>query len=232
MAKPPHIALTRSYDAELFRQVGEELKADPDGLLAAGVLYKRGSRGHSAMVRLAGNSFFLKKYYAKGGIHRLVDLFRRSRGLKAWHVNVQLFEAGVAVPRPLIYLEERRYGLWANGYLLMEFIDGLGDLRKVWQGATAAERDLLVHRVADEIARIHGNLFIHGDLKWYNILCRRSLRGYDVVLSDLDGARRAGPLSRSAMAKDLERFLADFDEVEDGQHGRALFLRLYRAQTG
>lgn len=218
-----------AHDRELFSRIGADLLHDPQGLLDGGVMYKKGRRGHSAKVELEGKYYFLKQYYSRGGIYRLIDLFRGSRGCKAWHVTLHMLEAGLAVPRPLIYAEERRYGIWRNGYLLMEFIDGARDFRNLWDDSAFERRMRMAGNAGSAIAALHKNRFVHGDLKWYNILCLDSAE--KLVFSDLDGARRPHVCLRRALCADLARFLADFDEVADGQEGRSRFLSAYQAAS-
>lgn len=215
------------YDENVYQSVHQDLLSGPDELLDAGVLYKIGRRGHSAKISLSGHDYFLKKYYAKPGIYRLVDLFRGSRGINAWRVNIRLIEEGVPVPKPLVFFQESCCGIWQNGYILMEFIDGLGDLRKVWGESSRVHRDELTVKLAGVIGALHGHHFIHGDLKWYNILCVRDGSGMQVVLSDLDGAKKIRFSKRRAIQRDLDRLLADFSEVEDGARCRELFLKHY-----
>lgn len=216
-------------DRELFSKVGRELLSDPHGLIAKGVLYKKGRRGHAARVTLDGRDYFLKQYYARGGIYRIIDLFRCSRGASAWRINIRMLEAGLAVPRPLVYIEERRWGFWQNGFLLMEFVEGATDFRKVWAGSELAQRMELAGKAGAAIAGLHKNRFVHGDLKWYNILCKGQGESLLLVFSDLDGARRSIFGHGRAAAGDAARFLADFAEVEDGDEGRQRFLMAYRA---
>lgn len=216
-------------DRPLFSRVGRELLRDPNRLLAAGVLYKIGRRGHSAKVTLGGRDYFLKRYYSRGGIYRLIDLFRGSRGVNAWRVSIRMFEGGIAVPEPLVYFEDRRWGFWRDGYLLMEFVEGAADFRKVWTGSERPLRMELAGKAGAAIGGLHKKRFVHGDLKWYNILCKGEGESLFLVFSDLDGARRSIFGHRRAVAGDVARFLADFAEVEDGDEGRQRFLTAYRA---
>ncbi len=216
-----------AHDRELFSRIGNNLLHDPQALVSAGVMYKKGRRGHSARVELEGKAYFLKQYYSRGGIYRLIDLFRGSRGRKAWRVTLRMLEAGLAVPRPLIYAEERQCGIWRNGYLLMEFVDGARDFRNLWEESDFERRMQMAGKAGAAIAELHKNRFVHGDLKWYNILCLDS--GDALVFSDLDGARRPYVCPRRALRADLARFLADFDEVADGEEGRNRFLTAYRS---
>jgi tRNA A-37 threonylcarbamoyl transferase component Bud32 len=211
----------------LLARIGSALLRDPGELLAAGVMYKKGRRGHSARVVLDGHPYFLKQYYSRGGIYRFIDLFRGSRGLKAWHVALRMLEAGLAIPQPLIYAEERQYGVWQNGYLLMDFVEGATDFRNLWEDSDFERRMLMAGRAGTAIAILHKNRFVHGDLKWYNILCVGD--SLELVFADLDGARRTTLCRRRAAASDLARFLADFGEVADGGEGRRVFLAAYWA---
>ena len=228
MSRCPRYYL-QARDRELLARVEKELLADPQALLSAGVLYKIGRRGHSAKVTLAGREYFLKQYYSRGGIYRFIDLFRGSRGLKAWRVTLLMLDAGLAVPRPLIYAEERQGGIWQNGYLLMEFVEGAEDFRQAWNRSDHDRRMTLARSAGVAVAGLHKNRFVHGDLKWYNILCLDGNEEPHLVFSDLDGARflRFGHC-RAAVA-DTARFLADFAEVEDGRLGHEQFMQSYRA---
>lgn len=224
MSKNLHLHI---YDQKVYETVRDELLSRPRQLLEQGVLCKNGSRGYAAQVTLAGRPFFLKQYYAKHGIYRLVDYIRGSRGWRTWRTNIRMYEAGVVVPRPLVYLEERTWGVWHNGYLLSEFVEGPGDLRSVWMSSDYPGRRGLIESAGALIAGLHRRGFIHGDLKWNNILCARRENGIFLVLSDLDGASRCRTLRSRRMSADLDRFFSDLLVLSPGEEHKELFVSAY-----
>lgn len=220
---------TYTYDHAVYAAVGDELLGGPRHLLEQGVLCKNGSRGYAARVTLAGQPFFLKQYYAKAGIYRLVDFFRGSRGWRTWKTSICMYESGVVVPKPLTYLEERKWGVWRNGYLLSEFVAGEGDLHNVWLVSDSQRRRELVQSAGRLIAGLHRRGFVHGDLKWNNILCSEAENGKVLVLSDLDGTRRCRVFRKRRMAADVDRFLADFISVGAEEDYKQRFMAAYKA---
>ncbi|WP_303721356.1 lipopolysaccharide kinase InaA family protein [Malonomonas rubra] len=197
-----------------------------------GVMCKNGSRGYAARITLSGRSFFLKQYYLKSGVYRFVDFFRGSRGERTWKINIRMFEAGVVVPKPIAYLEEKRLGFWYNGYLLTEYIEGEGDLRNAWLQGDFLRRKELISCAGELIAGLHRNGFVHGDLKWNNILSSQVNGRLMLVLSDLDGACRCRFICRRGVADDLARFMADFVAVGAEPEFSQRFLTAYRVATG
>jgi len=215
-------------DLALCRELLLQITNQPDALMDAGTLYKKGSKGYSAMVAIDQSRYFLKKYYEPDPLKRYIDLFRGGRGKRAWQVHLRAHAAGLPVPEPYLYFERDHGRARRDGYLLMAFIDGSLDLEKVWRQADAPLRHALLGAAGAAIGAVHRGGFCHGDLKWYNILCRADAQSPGVVLSDLDSMQQVPRCFRSRYTKDLDRFVADLDRFDADGGCHDLFWDGYR----
>lgn len=191
------------------RQAMEALLPDPDCAFDGAVIYKLGSRTHAGLVQLAGKRYFLKRYnYLSGWRYQVLNMARRSRAVRAWHVAWGLTVRGLAVAQPLLCLEERCFGFLRRGYVLMEFVPGSNGLWNSWPQLSDQERRQCLFKAGLIIGRMHYSGALHCDLKWNNILLRDG-EPTQVWLVDFDGARICGHLTRKRARLDLERFLRD-----------------------
>lgn len=200
-----------------------ELLPDPDKVLAAGRIFKPGTRTHAGEVILCGKSYFLKRYNCRGPWYQLRHLFKRSRALRTWKVSWGFFDAQVPIPEPLICLEERRFGLLHRSYILMEFAEGTQRLSRLWAQLRLESKLQLLDSLAEILGRMHGRGCLHGDLKWDNIMIAMDGDLPKPTLVDLDGSSL--PTWRSSRArKDIDRFRRDLDRFEADERLRQMFL--------
>src|SRR5437870_3289473 len=74
-------------------------------------------------------------------------------------------------PRPLALMHRRQNGLWQDGYLLMEKIDGAKDLHAyLAESPTPREKRLRIEQVARLVHELHKRQLSHRDLKAANVL--------------------------------------------------------------
>lgn len=194
------------------REQMEAFLADPDGCMARGAVCKSGSRGYAVVVELAGLDCFVKHYRRLGFIYVLKNLFRTARAVRTWNVSWKLLKLGIRVPRPIFCIESRRFRLLGDAYLATEFVANGIDLRKFWRGATEEERLVALIKCAEIIGALHAAGWSHGDLKWQNILVVANSADPEIVLVDVDAARRHfWGIKRHAL-NDVNRFLCDMKE--------------------
>lgn len=205
------------------------LLPDPDRLMATGRILKAGRTVHAAEVEIGGKSFFLKKYNCKGAFYSFRNAFRRSRGVRTWLSTWSFLVRNLPVPRPLICLEERRFGLLGRTYILSEFMEDSGSLAHLWPDLEEVERKDLLCRLDLLLGRMHRFGCVHGDLKWSNIL----LLGDDkrICLTDLDGSRISGRKNEGLKRKDIHRFLKDLQSKTD-ERSLQVFLKSWNRHSG
>jgi len=208
------------------------LMPDPDTSLESAIIFKPGSRTHAGMVTLEGKKYFLKRYNCRGFVYRLQNAFRRSRAVRTWWVTWEFVDRGVPVPKPLLCLEERRFRLLGRSYILMEFAENADPLVAVWPTLEAEERRSLLRKVGETLGRMHRSACLHGDLKWSNILVRRSEGGeWDVCLVDTDGSCVTSRPRVDKIQKDMRRFLRDLGAAAS-QDEQAIFRECWQSYTG
>lgn len=133
--------------------------------------------------------------------------FRLSRGERTWNFYDEIRRNNIDVPEPLILIEVKKLLFTTKTYVATRWIKDSIKLDSVAsQEETRSFFDLrsILCQSVDAIARLHNSGFIHGDLKWSNILVLNS-RTPKIILTDLDALRRSS--SVSAQGKDFARFL-------------------------
>ena len=131
-----------------------------------------------------------------------------------WNNLLELHRKDVPpITPPLLYLEIRKGYLVERSYLITKWAEGesLGQL--ITETAWSSEDDLIkiVKRATEIVSYLHNLGFVHGNLKWSNILIDPS-RPVGIVLSDLERIKRSA--SFSDHGKDLARFV--FSAYEHG----------------
>lgn len=128
-------------------------------------------------------------------IHRLRDIFRPSRAVRAFIASTWLEQAGIPTPRALAAADVRCCCWPKAAYLITEEIP---DARTL--AALFAAKQKIPATVPELIARLHNHGLSHRDLKWTNILFDENLSPW---LIDLDGVRRLQNVSEARARDDL-----------------------------
>jgi len=210
----------------------DSLLPEPDRIIASAEIFKQGSRNHSVRVELAGQSYFLKRYNCRGWGYRLGNLFRQSRAVRTWRVHLEFLRRGIAIQDPLLCLEERNFRLLGRSYLLTGFVEGASSLMELWPTLTVDEKSSLLRCLAEHLGHLHRSGALHGDLKWYNILIRRTAAGWQPTLVDLDGSRILRCASARKAREDIDRFLRDLEEYESDPRLKPFFEEAWRERAG
>ena len=162
-------------------------------------------------------------------LHRLRDLFRPTRVLRALRHGWRLEAAGVPTPRALAAAEKRRFRWPVIAYLVTEEVPGAITLARYF-AKNQRLSPAVIRRLAMAVAHLHQAGYSHRDLQWTNVLLDRELRPWVI---DLDGLRGVGWGGDRRSLGDLARLARDFR-----QHPRLLkwsgcrFLRHYCRARG
>lgn len=136
-------------------------------------LYRVSSRSGPA----SAGAYYVKLYQERGrGLRRYLG---RSRVRAEWENLLRLRRLGVPTVRAVAYGEDGR-----RGALVTAELPGAMDLRRFVAGQL--DRDILgavIGRLSRHVRAMHRAGFVHGDLKWRNIL---------VTQSDEDGFKPKG----------------------------------------
>jgi tRNA A-37 threonylcarbamoyl transferase component Bud32 len=139
-------------------------------------------------------------------MHRLRDLLRPTRVLRALRHGWRLEAAGVPTPRALAAAEVRRFRWPVIAYLITEEVPGAVTLARHFEGRRQLSR-VVVQRLAAAVSRLHQAGYSHRDLQGTNVLLDRELHPWVI---DLDGLRRAGWFAHRRQVSDLARLGRDF----------------------
>jgi len=113
---------------------------------------------------------------------------------------------GIATPKPLAYIEQRKKKLIWKSYLVTEYMEGQKLYDFLRDGKTGQEQSsMAIQQVKKLLDKLGKYRITHGDLKHTNILITEN----GPVLTDLDAMKvhRWNWIHRLRQAKDLERFI-------------------------
>lgn len=174
-----------------------------------------------------------KRFRVKSPLVLAKNLLRPTSALRSWLYGHNLLDRWLPTARPLCVLHRRRYGVPAEGYLLVEKVpDAVGLTEAV---AAEAGRHHATRAWADSLGRLvrlmHDRDVSHRDLKAPNILMRGAARDpvtADPVLIDLVGVVAGKAVSRRTRVRNLARLNASFlGSAVVTRSDRLRFLRAY-----
>jgi len=200
--------------------------ADLDAVFALeGEIVAKDSTTRTVRVELGDRRYYVKRYHGLGK-----KPFKRwlatPRVQMEWE-NLQRFaEWGIPTARLVACGLERRGGLFVRGALITEEIHGTADLARLaragdpllksqsrWHGVSV--------QVADIARRMHERRFVHGDLKWRNLLVDAA--GKVFLIDCPSGGFWWPPFLEHRIVKDL----ACLDKVAKRVLSRTQRLRFY-----
>ncbi len=132
--------------------------------------------------------------------------FRKPPGRTTWESAAALNDLDIPVVKQLLYLEIKQKGFISHTYQVSRWLDGynLGEMARERTRSSEGDLIAILMQASLIIARLHRAGFVHGDLKWSNLLHVPGWR-WEVILTDLDHLRLSD--SPAAMGRDLARFI-------------------------
>ncbi len=211
---------------------------DPDGLFHAPhtrVLKDSRSTASLILETESDPGVHLKRYNVRDARAQVKNCLRGTRARRAWKTANSMAARGMPVPRPLLFLERRRYGIPAESYLVTENAAGTCPLdvfvREVALQLSRAEKRACAARLAGAVRRMHDRGAVHGDLKAKNILVRhRGGMVQDIYFIDFDAARIMERVPLALRSRDLARL--NYSLPAGGPVSRPLRLSFIRAYFG
>lgn len=177
-----------------------------DELITSGQVLKVGNTSYVARSTWNGKDIVVKRYNHKGFIHSLRHTIKRSRARRSWVSAHRLLLVGVATPRPLAYIEQRKGPLVWKSYLVTEYVAGQQLYHFLRDGSvTQQQRSAVTQQVIDLLNKLGQYRISHGDLKHSNILITNN----GPVLTDIDGMRvhKWDCTYKARQTNDQERFV-------------------------
>jgi len=160
----------------------------------------------------------VKQFRWRGCLHALKGFFRPTQGLRTFRNGWDLIAAGIAVASPLALIRERRGGLLANEYIIMEVIPEARELDRYVLGRillpwSTPERRGLAASFGRFIGSMHAEGIFHADLKTCNILVSEDREKRGVPSHEED----AGSPSETVSERTVRFVLLDYDDVQFGR---------------
>ncbi len=229
--------------SDLDRTALDQFLADPDEpFRRPGVLFLKDSRSSTVVefdlpVNGQPRRVICKRFRVTSWTDPLTALLRRTPALRSWVHGQGLRERCLPTPRPLLVLHRRRFGLWHEGYLLVEKVPDADELARHVAGLNALPeaqrrprwRDL-IDRLARLVADLHRRQISQRDLKAANVLVQLTAEGPALWLIDLVGITVHGKLSQTRRVQNLARLHASFHhDPRLTRSDRVRFLRTYLA---
>ncbi|MBV6409477.1 MAG: hypothetical protein LC123_08160 [Burkholderiales bacterium] len=200
--------------------------ADLDAVFALeGEIVAKDSTTRTVRVEVDGRRYYVKRYHGLGK-KPLKRLLARPRVQLEWE-NLQRFaDWGIPTARLVACGLERQGGRFVRGALITAEIPGTTDLGRLARAhdprlKSQSWRDGVSTQVADIARRLHGRRFVHGDLKWRNLLVDAA--GKVFLIDCPSGGFWWPPFLQYRIVKDL----ACLDKVAKRQLSRTRRLRFY-----
>jgi tRNA A-37 threonylcarbamoyl transferase component Bud32 len=200
--------------------------ADLDAVFALeGEIVAKDSTTRTVRVEVNGRRYYVKRYHGLGK-KPLRRWFGTPRVQLEWE-NLQRFaDWGIPTARLVAYGLESQGGRFVRGALITAEIPDTTDLGKLARGhdprlKSQSWRHGVSAQVADIARRLHGRRFVHGDLKWRNLLVDTA--GKVFLIDCPSGGFWWPPFLQYRIVKDL----ACLDKVAKRQLSRTRRLRFY-----
>jgi len=200
--------------------------ADLDAVFALeGEIVAKDSTTRTVRVEVDGRRYYVKRYHGLGK-KPLRRWFGTPRVQLEWE-NLQRFaDWGIPTARLVAYGLESQGGRFVRGALITAEIPDTTDLGKLARShdpklQSQSWRDGVSAQVADIARRMHSRRFVHGDLKWRNLLVDESGKVY--LIDCPSGGFWWPPFLQYRIVKDL----ACLDKVAKRQLSRTQRLRFY-----
>ena len=192
----------------------EALLPEPDRVLDDGeVLAGRGSNCRTVKIDIRGDLYVLKRFDCGRWLHRIKYIPRRSKAVKNWITSLEFIAKGIAVPRPILCMEERKFRLLGRSYFLSEYVPNARPLSELWPSLARTNRQKLLANLAAFLGRLHRSGCIHGDTNWRNILICDGVTAKNILLVDLDCSKVFLRPRPKKIRKDIQHFLRDLDRL-------------------
>jgi serine/threonine protein kinase len=218
-------------ERQLDESIVRELVADPDAaFVRPNVIKLKDSRSSTVCAfdvatQSAPQKMVFKRFQVTRSYDPIVNLLRPSSALRSWKNGHVLIARGLPTPRPVLFLQRRRWEFPTVGYVLFERIDDAWHLHETVARVDTDSLQQIVDLLARWIRIMHDRGISHRDLKAANILVTADGR---CQFLDLDGVRIHRRVGRPTRVRDLMRLNASFlSSPRVTRTTRLRFLRTY-----
>ena len=167
-----------------YRQQSDEIVRLPERMAAGEGEMVYDSRNRVVRFRLGDEPVLVKRFKRVNAIQQVAyTFFRPSKAERAYRFADEFLRRGIATPRRVAYMEQRRWGLFSVGYFVSCEAAGTETsllLREVQDYPPA-----LAEAVARQVVLMHSRGVLHGDLNLSNFLCTDD-DGYHFTMIDIN----------------------------------------------
>ncbi len=181
---------------------------EADDLITSQNLLKNGNTCTVSLVQIEAKQVVIKRYNIKSFWHRVSRALRQSRAAVSWANAHRLKLLNIATAQPIALIESYCVGLKGKAYFLSEYIDAPDAAQFFVQTRDKTQRAEAVKNIANLFYRLYLLHISHGDTKATNI----KMRGTKPVLIDLDSMRQHASINQTAHARDLRRFMENWQD--------------------
>lgn len=146
------------------------------------------NRNKVELVSIQGTQAVVKIYKKTNLITGLIyTFFRKSKARRAYEHALELLSRGISTPSPIAYFEERRWGIFRNGYFVSEYVD-LPPVSEYfyYEHPDDNEHALMADNLSRFTLELHEKGIIPLDYNTTNILFKREEGRYEFTLIDIN----------------------------------------------
>lgn len=164
----------------------------------------------------SGGDIIAKRFTAQNLLYHPSVWLKMKRAPRQWEMSHIFIALGIPVARPLGFVFEGKSIACTVSYYYSENLANAKDLvrlsREIGDFPDWLEKEKIISRFAQYLARLHNGGYCHGDTKWANILANASTGEFWMI--DLDGAFKVKFTLGRKVRKDLSRFIVDMIKYE------------------
>jgi tRNA A-37 threonylcarbamoyl transferase component Bud32 len=173
---------------------------------------KRNSSRSVWRAEIGDRAYYIKYYESKGWLSQIKNHLRRPACIGEWDGGLFAIRSGIEVVQPAAFSIANGKDQQSASILVTEAAEPSWPVNAFWRllatdddlARQRQDRNQLVDRLAELIARAHQAGFEHLDMHAENILVQRTgPREFKAVFVDLHSARRDVPLSERAVVRNL-----------------------------
>ena len=164
--------------------------------------------------------YYLKKYCYPSLAKRCKNLLLGARPYRVWR-HVTEFAEALPTPSPLMLFTLRG---GAEICYITEFVSDAQNLHALFKAGAIDDVQAVLKELAQMIAQMHQQGWLHGDLKWTNFV--RDNDG-KIFIIDLDGLAKQCRWFADDSYKDLARFVLNAEDLSIDKNDFAVFVETY-----
>ncbi len=171
------------------------------------------SRNTLKVFKRATGNIVVKSFKVPNIINQVAySFFRTSKAQRSYSHSQQLLQLGIATPRPIAFVEQRRWGLFKQSYYICEHIEYDFEIRAVLNDAAFSDREQIFKAFAKFSYQLHEAGVYHVDYSPGNVLINKEGNTYSFNIVDVNRMKFISFTDELRM-KNLSRFSASVEDT-------------------